>query len=96
MSNMCCLAEIVIFLVVTGRYQVVTAGYCSIPGGYCLLLVVTAQYCLLLLVPTLSLNGNFTNLGRCLNFGCPVQGSLIFAISFQIKSILLGILFSFK
>ena len=33
MSNVCYLAEILIFLVVTARYLVVTAGYCSLPGG---------------------------------------------------------------
>ena len=51
MSNLCYLAELLIFLVVTARYLVVTAGYCALPvvtGGKCLLLVVTARtarYC---------------------------------------------------
>ena len=38
------------YLVVTARYLVVTVGYCS-------LLVVTARYRSLLLVPTFSMNG---------------------------------------
>ena len=56
MSNVCYLAEILIFLVVTGRYLVITAGDCSLPGGYCSLMVVTARYRSLLLVPTFSMN----------------------------------------
>ena len=40
------------YFVVTARYLVVTAGYWSLPGGYCSLLVVTARYRCLLLVPT--------------------------------------------
>ena len=39
MSNVCYLAVILIFLVVTARYLMVTAGYCSlrvvVSGGYC-------------------------------------------------------------
>ena len=35
MSNVCYLAGILFFLVVTTRYLVVTAGYCWLPGGYC-------------------------------------------------------------
>ena len=31
-------------------------GYCSLPSGYCSLVVVTARYRLLLLVPTFSMN----------------------------------------
>ena len=44
------------YLVVTAHYLVVTAGYCSLLGGYCSLLVVTACYCSLLLIPTFSMN----------------------------------------
>ena len=44
------------YLVVTARYLVVTARYCSLPGGYCSLLVVTARYRCLLLVPTFRMN----------------------------------------
>ena len=44
------------YLVVTARYLVVTARYCSLLRGYCSLLVVTAHYRSLLLVPTLSMN----------------------------------------
>ena len=44
------------YLVVTAHYLVVTTGYCSLPGAYCSLLVVTARYHLLLLVPTFSMN----------------------------------------
>ena len=47
------------YLVVTARYLVVITGYCSLPGGYCSLLVVTARYRLLLLVPTFSMNAVF-------------------------------------
>ena len=54
MSNVRCLAEILIFLVATARYFVVTAGYCSFT--YWLLLVVPARYRSLLLVPTFSMN----------------------------------------
>ena len=42
---------------VLARYLVLIACYCSLPGGYCLLLVATARYCSLLLVPTFSMNG---------------------------------------
>ena len=31
MSNVCCLAVILIIFVVTARYLVVTGGYCSLP-----------------------------------------------------------------
>ena len=48
MSNVCYLAIIFIFLVVTARY-------CSLPGSYCSLLVVTDRYHSLLLVPTYSM-----------------------------------------
>ena len=51
------------YLVVTSRYLMVTAGYCSLPCGYCSLpygycslLVVTARYRWLLLIPTFSMN----------------------------------------
>ena len=47
------------YLAVTARYLVVTAGYFSLPNGYCLLLVPTARYRLLLLVPTFSMNDFF-------------------------------------
>ena len=39
-----------------GGYLVVPARYCSLTGGYCSLLVVTALYRSLLLVPTCSMN----------------------------------------
>ena len=44
------------YLVVSARYLSVTTGQCLLPGGYCSLLVVTAGYRLLLLVPTFSMN----------------------------------------
>ena len=44
------------YLVVTARYLVVSAGYCSLPGDYRSLLVFTARYRSLLLVPTFSIN----------------------------------------
>ena len=44
------------YLVVTARYLVVTARYFVVTGGYCLLLVVTACYRTLLLLPTFSMN----------------------------------------
>ena len=47
------------YLVVIARYLVVTTGYCSLPGGYCSLLVFTAHYRLLLLVPTFTTNQGF-------------------------------------
>ena len=50
MLNVYYLAKILIFSVVTARYLVVT-------GGYHLLLVVTARYRSLLLIPTFSMNG---------------------------------------
>ena len=56
MSNVCYLAENLIFLVVNARYLVVTASYCSLTGGYWWLLLVTACYRSLLLVPTFSMN----------------------------------------
>ena len=60
MSNVCNLAVIFVFfggyLLVTARYIVVTAGYCLLPGGYYSLLVVTACYSLLQLIPTFSIN----------------------------------------
>ena len=43
MSNMCYLAVILIFLVVTAPYLVATTGYSSLPGGYCSLSLVTAR-----------------------------------------------------
>ena len=43
MLNVCYLAVILIFLVVTARYLMVNTGYGSIPGSYCSLLVVTAR-----------------------------------------------------
>ena len=39
-----------------GGYLVVTARYCSLLCGYCSLLVVTARYRSLLLVPTFIMN----------------------------------------
>ena len=39
-----------------GGYCSLPSGYCSLPGGYCSLLVVTARYHSLLLVPTFSMN----------------------------------------
>ena len=54
MSNVCYLAEILIYVVVTVRYLVITSVYCSllvvVTSGYCPLLVVTACYWWLLLV----------------------------------------------
>ena len=50
-----------------GGYLVVTARYLVVTGAYCLLLVVTARYQSLLLVPTFSMN-NFNNR----NFSCTV------------------------
>ena len=44
------------YLVVNARYLMVTTGYCSLPSSYCSLLVVTARYRSLLLVPTFSMN----------------------------------------
>ena len=56
--NVCYLAVIFFggYLVVTARYLVVTARYFVVTGGYCLLLVVTACYRTLLLLPTFSMN----------------------------------------
>ena len=60
MLNVCYLVIILIFfcgyLVVTARYLLVTGCYCSLRVGYCLLVVVTARYRSLLLVPTISMN----------------------------------------
>ena len=47
---------LVVTLVVTARFLVIITGYCLLPGGYRSLLVVTARYRLLLLVPTFSMN----------------------------------------
>ena len=44
------------YLVVTARYLVVTTRYLVVTAGYCSILVVTARYRLLLLVPTFSMN----------------------------------------
>ena len=44
------------YLVVTTRYLVVTARYQAVTGGCCSLLVVTARYRSLLLVPNFSMN----------------------------------------
>ena len=49
------------FLGCTARYLMVTTGYCSLPCGYCSLLVVTARYRSLLLVPTFSMSGSGTD-----------------------------------
>ena len=43
MLNVCYLAKIFIFLVVTGSYCLLPGGYCFLPGGYCLLLLITAH-----------------------------------------------------
>ena len=43
MLNVCCLAVILIFLVVSACYLAVTAHYSSLLGGYCLLLLITAR-----------------------------------------------------
>ena len=63
MSNVCYLAIILIFLVVPWWLLLVncwlllvTARYLVFIGGYCSLLVVTARYRSLLLVPTFSMN----------------------------------------
>ena len=50
------------YLAVTVRCLMVTTSYCSLPGGCCSLLVVTARYRSLLLVPTFSMNGSSVNL----------------------------------
>ena len=44
------------YLIVTARCVVVTARYVVVTGGYCSLLVVTACYRSLLLIPTFSMN----------------------------------------
>ena len=47
-------------------------GYCSLPSGYCSLLMVTAHYRSLLLVPTFSMNGKhriFKYTQNCKNRG---------------------------
>ena len=59
MSNVCYLAVIMIFLVVTARYLVVTAHYLVVTARYWWLLLVTGGYCLLLLIPTFSMNVKF-------------------------------------
>ena len=46
-------------LVVTTCYLLVNARYYSLSGDFCLLLVVTAYYRSLLLIPTFSMNGLF-------------------------------------
>ena len=57
MSNVCYVTDFRgVYLVVTAHDLVVTAGYCLLPGGYYSLLVATARYRLLLLVPTFSMN----------------------------------------
>ena len=43
------------YLSINFDFLVVTAGYCSLPDGYCSLVVVTASYRSLLLVPTFSM-----------------------------------------
>ena len=50
------------YLVVTARCLVVTARYLVVTGGYCSLLVVTARYRPLLLVPTFSMNAKICNI----------------------------------
>ena len=47
MLNMCYLAKILIFLVVTARYLVVTARYLVVTARYWWLLLITTRYCLL-------------------------------------------------
>ena len=56
MLNVCYLAVILIFLVVTACYLMVTVHYLVVTGSYFLLLVVTTSYCLLLLIPSFSMN----------------------------------------
>ena len=46
-----------VYLVVTARYPVVTACYVVVTGGDYSLLVVTARYRSLVLVPNFSMNG---------------------------------------
>ena len=97
MSNVCYLAEILIFLVVTGLYLVVTPRYCSylaVAGGYCLLLVVTARYSSLLLVPTFSMNAIATvqaarkemskviHFSKCLKIG-ETSGKVLLSVKLQ-------------
>ena len=44
------------YVVDVARYLVVTARYCSLLGGYWWLQLSTGDYCLLLLIPTFSMN----------------------------------------
>ena len=44
------------YVIVNARYLVVTAAYLMVTGCYCSLLVITARYRSLLLVPTFSMN----------------------------------------
>ena len=50
-----------------GGYLVVTTEYCSLPDGYCSLLVVTARYRSLLLVPIFTMIDDFSKF--CFKFG---------------------------
>ena len=54
------------YLIVTARYLVVTACYLMVTGCYCSLLVITARYRSLLLVPTFSMNGFSVNIEKFL------------------------------
>ena len=53
------------YLVVSARYLMIATGYCSLPSGYCSLLVVTARYRSLLLVPTFSMNEKLLLSNNC-------------------------------
>ena len=61
-SNVCYLAVILIFWWLLGGYCSLPSAYCSLPSGYCSLLVVTARYRLLLLVPNFGRNQHLTRI----------------------------------
>ena len=48
-----------VYLVITARYVVVTSLYLVVINGYCSLLVVSARYRSLRLIPTFSMNKKF-------------------------------------
>ena len=92
MSNVCYLAVILIFLVVS-------AHYCSLLDGYCSLLVVTARYRSLLLVPTLSMNvflifsTSITVTGFTENFSCIAYLLLMFIVLGWFSNFLIIVVF---
>ena len=93
MWNVCCLAVILIFLVVTAHYLVITAGYLVVTVSYYSLVVVTACYCSRLPIPTFSMNAKrcwclwplylkfFLSFGLVLNV--PVEVVLISCVLFE-------------